>query len=113
MSAKHFGLVGLGVMGRDPALNINRQGVPMVRVDVDAEKRRNAHLALAAAGAAVVGSPHEPGAALAPTRLGIPARPCPQDGQPGRRRSADVPRAGEVLYRVQQAYHRATERSRT
>lgn len=102
MSVKQFGFVGPSVMGRDPALNIARRGLPMVRVDVDTEQRWSAHLALAAAGAAVVGSPHEPGAALASTRSGSPARSRGQDGQSGRRRGADVPRGEEVLCAVEQ-----------
>jgi hypothetical protein len=113
VSVRHFGFVGPCVMGRNPALNIARKGLPMVGVNVDAEKRRSAHLALAAAGAAVVRLPHKPGAALAPNPSGILARSHRQDGQLGCRRGADVPRAEEVLYGVEQAYQGATEGSRT
>jgi 6-phosphogluconate dehydrogenase len=68
MSVKNFGLVGLGVMGRNLALNIARHGFPIVGFDLDAEKRASANEALATAGSAAVGSLAELVAALEPPR---------------------------------------------
>ena len=68
MGAKHFGLIGLGVMGRNLALNIARHGFPIVGFDLDAEKRASANEALATAGSAVAGSPAELVASLEPPR---------------------------------------------
>jgi 6-phosphogluconate dehydrogenase len=68
VSTKHYGLVGLGVMGRNLALNIARHGFPIAGFDLDAEKRRSAHEALAGVGGAAVGSIAELVAALEPPR---------------------------------------------
>jgi 6-phosphogluconate dehydrogenase len=76
MSASHFGIVGLGVMGRNLALNIARHGFPIVGFDVDVEKRRAADEALTVAGSAAVGSLAELVAAVARPRriiLMVPA----------------------------------------
>jgi hypothetical protein len=113
VSVKHFGLVGLGVMGPNLALNNAGHGLTMVEIAVDAEKPRSAHWALAAASSAVVNSLRELRAALAPARPDHPARPRWKAGRPDLRRGSNAARAGEVLYRVQQAYPRATERSGT
>ncbi len=68
MSVKHFGLVGLGVMGRNLALNIARHGFPIIGFDLDAEKRASANEALAKEGSAAVGSLAELAAGLEPPR---------------------------------------------
>jgi 6-phosphogluconate dehydrogenase len=68
MSAQHFGLVGLGVMGRNLALNIARHGFPIVGFDLDPEKRRTANEALAAVGSGAAGSLVDLVAALEPPR---------------------------------------------
>jgi 6-phosphogluconate dehydrogenase len=56
MSARHFGLIGLGVMGRNLALNIARHGFPIVGFDLDGGKLRAAGEAFAPEGSAVAGS---------------------------------------------------------
>jgi 6-phosphogluconate dehydrogenase len=68
MSARHFGLIGLGVMGRNLALNIARHGFPIVGFDLDDAKRRGAAEALASTGSAVTGSLAELVGALEPPR---------------------------------------------
>ncbi len=68
MGVKHFGLVGLGVMGRNLALNIARHGFPIVGFDLDAEKRRAADEALAPVASGAVGSIREMASALAAPR---------------------------------------------
>jgi len=68
MNVKHFGIVGLGVMGRNLALNIARHGFPIVGFDLDAQKRASANDALAKEGSAAVGSLAELVAALQPPR---------------------------------------------
>ena len=76
MSATHFGIVGLGVMGRNLALNIARHGFPIVGFDLDEEKRRTADEALSVAGGAAAGALAELVAALARPRriiLMVPA----------------------------------------
>jgi len=42
MSGRHFGVVGLGVMGRNLALNIERNGFSVAGFDLETEKREDA-----------------------------------------------------------------------
>jgi 6-phosphogluconate dehydrogenase len=54
MSAKHaVGVIGLGVMGRNLALNIERNGFPVVGYDIEAEKLRAARALFAGKAMAV------------------------------------------------------------
>jgi 6-phosphogluconate dehydrogenase len=76
MGVKHFGLVGLGVMGRNLALNIARHGLPIVGFDVDASKRQAAAGSFASAGAEAADTLAALVAALTPPRriiLMVPA----------------------------------------
>ncbi len=76
MSASHFGIVGLGVMGRNLALNIAHHGFPIIGFDLDSEKRRAADEALAVIGSGVAASLAELVAAVAQPRriiLMVPA----------------------------------------
>ena len=46
-TTKAVGVIGLGVMGRNLALNIERNGFPVAGYDIDAEKARESRTAFA------------------------------------------------------------------
>ncbi|HNX48599.1 MAG TPA: NADP-dependent phosphogluconate dehydrogenase [Thermoanaerobaculaceae bacterium] len=78
MTSKGFGVVGLGVMGRNLALNLARHGFPVMGFDLDAEQRRIAHELLANEGSSTVESLARLVLGLEPPRrvmLMVPAGP--------------------------------------
>jgi 6-phosphogluconate dehydrogenase len=68
MDKSHFGVVGLGVMGRNLALNAERNGFSVAGFDVDAEKSRKVAENVAGKKIQITGSMSEFAEALEPPR---------------------------------------------